>query len=453
MNFIKTAFSGMQATQAHLNATSMNIANIHTPGYSRQRAEQSAIGADGQGGINAGNGVNVDAIRRLSKQYVVMQEWQANSQQQYYEAGEQYLKAVELMVSNESTSLATGLNNFFSSLSAATQMPDSTPMRQQIIESANAMALRFNNVNNFIAQQKNSIGQQRDISIKEINSLTRSIADYNQQILKNRSDGNNINDLLDKQELQIKKLSGLIETQVNQAEDGTYRVSVKQGQPLVNGAVAAELAVDTRSADTKINIHFSGTTQGMNMSCGGQLGGINDYEFTTLKKLQASTQGMAKTVADEFNTQLKLGSDFTGANGRDLFVFNPGDPNGMLQLSAITAEQLALAGRGEPSGDSSNLFKMIDIKQKNVVGMNSVRLDDAATTLVGYIAITSNRNHSELENAENTLNQATRYRESISGVNNDEEAINLMEYQRAYQSNMKVIATGDKLFSDLLALI
>ncbi|WP_145476498.1 flagellar hook-associated protein FlgK [Yersinia similis] len=453
MNFIKTAFSGMQATQAHLNATSMNIANIHTPGYSRQRAEQSAIGADGQGGINAGNGVNVDAIRRLSKQYVVMQEWQANSQQQYYEAGEQYLKAVELMVSNESTSLATGLNNFFSSLSAATQMPDSTPMRQQIIESANAMALRFNNVNNFIAQQKNSIGQQRDISIKEINSLTRSIADYNQQILKNRSDGNNINDLLDKQELQIKKLSGLIETQVNQAEDGTYRVSVKQGQPLVNGAVAAELAVDTRSADTKLNIHFSGTTQGMNMSCGGQLGGINDYEFTTLKKLQASTQGMAETVANEFNTQLKLGSDFTGANGRDLFVFNPGDPNGMLQLSAITAEQLALAGRGEPSGDSSNLFKLIDIKQKNVVGMNSVRLDDAATALVGYIAITSNRNHSELENAENTLNQATRYRESISGVNNDEEAINLMEYQRAYQSNMKVIATGDKLFSDFLALV
>ncbi|WP_038944406.1 flagellar basal body rod C-terminal domain-containing protein, partial [Yersinia pestis] len=61
--------------------------------------------------------------------------------------------------------------------------------------------------------------------------------------------------------------------------------------------------------------------------------------------------------------------------------------------------------------------------------------------------------HSELENAENTLNQATRYHESFSGVNNDEEAMNLMEYQRAYQSNMKVIATGDKLFSDLLALV
>ncbi len=453
MNFIRTAFSGMQATQAHLNATSMNIANIHTPGYSRQRAEQSAIGADGQGGVNAGNGVNVDGIRRLSQQYVVMQEWRANSQQQYYDAGEQYLNAVELMVSNESTSLATGLNNFFSSLSAATQLPDSPPMRQQIIESANAMALRFNNVNNFIVQQKKSIGQQRDITVKEINSLTRSIADYNQQILKNRSDGNNINDLLDKQELQIKKLSGLIETQVNQAEDGTYRISVKQGQPLVNGAVAAELAVDTSSVDTKITLHFSGATQGMNMSCGGQLGGINDYELTTLKKLQDSTQEMAKTVADKFNDQLGKGTDFTGANGQDLFVFNPSDPNGMLQLSAITAEQLALAARGKPAGDNSNLFELLDIRKTPVTGMKNVPLDDAATALVGYIAITSNRNHSELENAENTLNQATRYHESISGVNNDEEAMNLMEYQRAYQSNMKVIATGDKLFSDLLALV
>ncbi len=82
------------------------------------------------------------------------------------------------------------------------------------------------------------------------------------------------------------------------------------------------------------------------MSCGGQLGGINDYELTTLKKLQDSTQEMAKTVADKFNDQLGKGTDFTGAPGQDLFVFNPSDPNGMLQLSAITAEQLALAAHG-----------------------------------------------------------------------------------------------------------
>ncbi|WP_032485605.1 FlgK family flagellar hook-associated protein, partial [Yersinia pestis] len=232
-----------------------------------------------------------------------------------------------------------------------------------------------------------------------------------------------------------------------------YRISVKQGQPLVNGAVAAELAVDTSSVDTKITLHFSGATQGMNMSCGGQLGGINDYELTTLKKLQDSTQEMAKTVADKFNDQLGKGTDFTGAPGQDLFVFNPSDPNGMLQLSAITAEQLALAAHGKPAGDNSNLFELLDIRKTPVTGMKNVPLDDAATALVGYIAITSNRNHSELENAENTLNQATRYHESFSGVNNDEEAMNLMEYQRAYQSNMKVIATGDKLFSDLLALV
>ncbi|CNH44887.1 flagellar hook-associated protein FlgK [Yersinia pekkanenii] len=451
MNFIKTAFSGMQAVQAHLNATSMNISNLHTPGYSRQRVEQSAIGSPGQ---NAGQGVNVDAIKRLSEHYVVMQEWQAISQQQYYDVGEQYLKAMELTLSNNSTSLASGLNNFFSSLNAATQMPDSIPMRQQIIESANTMAIRFNNVDNFINQQKKSITQHRNINVENINSLTKSISDYNQQIVKNSYDGKNINDLLDKQALQIKKLSGLIDTRIHQAEDGTYNISLKQGLALVNGSIASELTVNTTSAGTiSMSVNHAGAAYGVDMSCGGQLGGINDYEFTTLKELQKSIHNMANTVATEFNHQLKQGDDFNGAAGRDLFTFDVSHSDGMLRLSAMTAEQLALAERGKPVGDSVNLFKLLDIKDANVTGGSNIKLVDASTAIVGYVAMTSNRNNNELESANNVLNQATRYRESVSGVNSDEEAMNLMEYQRAYQSNMKVISTGDRLYSDLLALI
>lgn len=125
MSLISNAFSGMQAAQAGMNTTGMNINNLLTPGYSRQGIIQSAIGPMGAVGLSAGNGVQVDSIRRISDQYLISQVWSTNSKANYYDAGQKYLGALESVVGTDSTSLGNGIDKFFASLSELTTQPDS----------------------------------------------------------------------------------------------------------------------------------------------------------------------------------------------------------------------------------------------------------------------------------------------------------------------------------------
>lgn len=453
MNFIKTAFSGAQAAQAHLSATAMNVANMKTAGYSRQRAEQSAIGAHGVG-PNAGSGVRVDSIKRLSDQYLVKQEWRANSQNAYFNGKQRYLDKLESAVSTESTSPSKGLNEFYAALNGATLIPDSLPQRQNIINTADALALRINNTNRIIADQKQAIANQRASCVEQINVLTHSIADYNQKIVQLESTGVNTNALLDKRDQQIKELSTLMDIRSIQATDGSFNISLKNGQPLVNGSVAASVVANPNTSVATLNLSFSGNQSPIDMSCGGQLGGLYDYETGILSSVQETISDVAEELAKEFNDQLARGTDLEGNAGAALFTFNTSNPSSMLQVNAIGLKQLALAGNGKGPGDNANLHTLIAIKDKQITfnGGHRSSLSDACVGLFSDIGVASGRNKTELKAANDVLTQATRERESVSGVEKDEEAMNLMEYQRAYQSNIKVVSTGDQLFRDLLAL-
>ncbi|OWF81996.1 flagellar hook-associated protein FlgK [Yersinia rohdei] len=451
MNFIKTALSGTKAAQAHLDATAMNVANMKTPGYSRQRAEQSALGASGVGAY-AGNGVNVDGIKRISDHYLVKQEWQANSQSAYFNGKQRYLDKLESVVSTESTSLSKGLNEFYAALDGATLIPDSLPQRQNIINRADALALRINNTNMTLSEQKQSIANQRASCIDQINVLTSAIADYNKKIVHLDSIGTNSNALIDNRDKKINELSTLIETRSIQAKDGSLSLSLRNGQPLVSGSTAASITANVGRPG--LNLNFVGTQSLIDMSCGGQLGSLHDYETGTLNSVQETIQNIANQLATEFNRQLLLGTDLEGNVGVELFDFQSANPKGILQVNAISLKQLALAGSNKGPGDNTNLHALIAIKDKPITfnGIQNTKLSDAAFGLLSDIGVASGRNKTELTAARDVLNQAIRERDSVSSVDKDEEAINLMEYQRVYQSNIKVVSTGDQLFRDLLAL-
>jgi flagellar hook-associated protein 1 FlgK len=132
-------------------------------------------------GMSPGSGVQVDSIRRISSQYLVNQLWQTTSKANYFDTGDQYISALEQVIGTDSTSLGNGLDDMFSALSALTQTPESPALRQQLINQAGALATRFNNVNNFISSQKESVDTQRNAMVEQINTLSASIADYKQK--------------------------------------------------------------------------------------------------------------------------------------------------------------------------------------------------------------------------------------------------------------------------------
>lgn len=456
MSMINIAWSGVQAAQLGMNVTSMNVANYLTPGYSRQGIIQSAIGPMGEAGMSSGNGVQVDSIRRISDQYLTAQVWQSNTKANYFAMGNQYVSALEKVIGTDTTSLGNGLDDFVGALSALTQKPDDRALRQQLLNQAGSLAQRFNSMNDFISSQKTSVGTQRNAIVDQVNTMSAGIADYNKKITEMEATGGNTSVLRDQRDELVKQMSSMVDVKVSEDSAGNFTVAMTNGQPLVSGKTAGQLtAAQDGNGNSTLTLKFSNSEYSINPSTGGQLGALYDYETTTLKQMKDAVQGMAESVATLFNDQLGKGYDLNGDPGKPLFVFDPSNPAGMLTVTDLKPEEIALSGDPDEVGNGDNLKALIDLKNQptDIPGLGNMSLNDGAAAIVSTIGIASRKSQTETDAATAVYEQAQNQRDNLSAVNQDEEAINLQVYMQAYQSNMKVIAAGNQIFSDLLSMM
>ncbi|PRD17351.1 flagellar hook-associated protein FlgK [Pantoea coffeiphila] len=447
-------YSGMRAAQTQLNVSALNTANLATPGYTRQRVEQMAIGPMGQSRFDSGSGVEVTSIRRMADPFLTGQVWRATSGGNFYATSQNYLSQLETMIGSETSGLGDGLDNLFGALSGATERPESQAMRQDVLSNAQLLATRFNKLQEFINKQHSDIRSQQQSSIGSINTLSGNIADYNKKITESEAVGGDTSILRDQRDELVKQLSSFVDVRVNETSDGSYTVALNSGQPLVSGSTASKLEMKQSNGSHSLSLAFSNTTFPVDMNCGGALGGLHHYETETLAGMENSVQGMAQSLAEAFNSQLAAGFDRNGNPGKPLFSFDPANQNGMLQLTDISWDELAFSSLPDADGNNDNLKKLIEIGNMamDIPGMGETTLSNASATLVGTVATKSRDNQAALEAASSLLTQTENDRSNYSSVLEDEEAINLIVYSKAYQSNMKVISTGDRIFSDLLAL-
>jgi len=454
MSISYNALSGAQAAQAALNTVSQNIANSQTDGYTRQGVLLKASVTDSSAG-SPGNGVLVGSLLRFSDSYKSQQLWRAASDLGQRSQVQPYLTQMETVMSDDKSSLSYGIDNFFKALNAAGVDPTSTPLRQQVITAADSMSQQFNSIYNVTANQLISVQQQRSAILPSLNESLAGIAALNQQIISVGVSGTNTSALIDQREQLIDKVASQVGVEVINNPDGTASVSLKSGQPLVVSNLSSTMAFDTTGGAQQLTVTFANTTFKLDdTKVGGQLGGLGDYQQNTLKPLQNSIAEIAKQMSDKVNTQLAAGFSDATTNGKPLLQFNPTSATGLLQVSAgFQTGDLALSSDGTP-GDSGNLQKLIDIKSQPITltTLGSVLLGDADTQLVGKLGIDSQQNQSQLATATTIRNQAEDDWKSTSGVNTDEEAINLVQFQNMYQANMKVISVANTLFDATLQM-
>ncbi|MBA5688839.1 flagellar hook-associated protein FlgK [Rugamonas apoptosis] len=452
MSISYNALTGALAAQSALNTSSQNIANLQTKGYTRQGVLLAAVQPDA-GSKLPGNGVQVSSLLRFSDSYKTQQMWRANSDLGARTQVQPYLTQMERVMNDKLSSISAGVDQFFKALNAAGVDPTSTPLRQQVVTAAGAMSQHFNSIYNVTANQLISIQQQRDAILPQINSTLQGIAALNNQITAVGVLGTNTSALIDKRDQLIDGLANQVALEVNENPDGSRSVSLKSGQPLVVGNIAGSMTFDTSAGTPVLTLNFANTPFTLDdTKVGGQLGGLGDYMTNTLKPLQKSIADMANQLSTKVNAQLAGGFDANGNPGAPLLVYNPASATGLLETTpGIQAADLAFSSDGMP-GDSGNLQQLIDIKNQsvNLTSIGTVLLGDADTQLVGKLGIDSAQNKSLLNTATTIRQQAEDDWKSTSGVNSDEEAINLVEYQNMYQANMKVISVANTLFDATL---
>jgi flagellar hook-associated protein 1 FlgK len=454
MTITYNALSGALAAQAALNTVSQNLANVQTPGYTRQGVLLKATASD-PGTLSAGNGVQIGSLLRFSNTYQLQQMWRANSDLGAHAQTQPYLTALETVMSDEQSSISYGIDNFFKALNAAGVDPTSSPLRQQVVTTANSMAQQFNSIYNVAANQVISVTQQQQAILPSLNESLAGIALLNKQIVSVGGTGTNTSALMDKREQLIDSVSAQVGVDVVYNPNGSVNVSLKSGEPLVMSDSSSTVSYSTESGSPVLQLSYSNVKFTLDdTKVGGQLGGLGDFKQNTLIPLQTSIKELADQVATRINAAQATGYTAPGVTGEPMFEVPA--TTGIMKISdGFTSGGLAFSSDGTP-GDSGNLQNLIDVKGQKIqlssLGNTDVVLSDADTQLVGKLGIQSQQNQALLATATTVRSQAEDDWKSTSAVNSDEEGINLVEFQNMYQANMKVIAVANTLFESTLQM-
>lgn len=265
---LNIAESGLRNSNAALNTTANNIANVQTEGYSRQQVDSQAANALRTFTTYgcAGAGVETMSIERIRDSFYDVKFWNNNSEYGQYASKAYFMKTMEDYLNDDgSTGFVSVFNNFYSCLEAITTNASSVSTKSQFVASAEALTDYFNGVFGNLQELQKDINLEIKECVDEINSISEQVATLSKQINVIEISGGTANDLRDKRDLLIDTLSEYIDVDVNEypikdSNDPTrvtggtrYVVKVAAGQILVDASDYSELKYVARAAEEKIN--------------------------------------------------------------------------------------------------------------------------------------------------------------------------------------------------------
>lgn len=319
--------SGLLAAQQGLATTGHNIANVNTPGFSRQRVTFETRDPQFIGYGYTGKGVDVQAIQRVANEFLVDQLRLSIANEARAAKLSELVGQVDAQIGD--ALVAGGLQNFFDSLSDANDDPRLMATRQVLIERARAMVTRFAEQEQQLNGIARSVNQQIAGNVQRINALTASIAAVNIDIAQGSglANGSVPNDLLDRRDRLLNELSTLVGVQVQKRTDGMVNVVAGDGQLVVTGGAHAPLQAMPNPLDaSRIEVGFEvggAISQITGSIHGGELGALIDFRDQTLEPARNAIGRLAASVAMTMNEQHRQGMDINGAMGADLFAIEP----------------------------------------------------------------------------------------------------------------------------------
>lgn len=250
---LNISYSGLVASNAALNTTANNIANIETDGYSRQVVNQTAATAMRAFASHGCIGAGVDTLgaERVRDIYYDEKYWTNNSKLGEYDKKQYYCAIIENYLmdtrgTNEVKGFSTIFSEYHSAMDSLSNHTDETNYALEFIGKAGNLCEYFNILYNNFQKMQTDINDEVKIKVDEINSVAQQIALLNKQINMVEANGNTVaNELRDKRDLLIDQLSAVVDVQCEEKPvkditgDDTnlnqYTVSIAGGQTLVDG--------------------------------------------------------------------------------------------------------------------------------------------------------------------------------------------------------------------------
>ena len=481
---ISIGLSGLQAQQSALNVVGNNIANVNTPGYSREVATLTTNASQVQGQAYFGTGVSLNDVTSIRSNFLDLQIAQSTSVQAG--ASDRYTgvnTVASVLGDTSSSGIGAEIQSFFQSFQALAANPESSAARTSVVGAAQSMINSFQTNYQMLTQQRNTANQTVGSLVSQVNTLTSQIAKLNQQIMDSGSQSPD-NAAMDQRTALTDQLSQLVGINVINGSNGQYQITLDSGAAtLVSGNSSFNLqtapggaALDNYSSVQSV---MNGTTVDVTGSIkNGQLGAQLDLRDNILKGYQSQLDELAAGISGRVNllnrsgyaangvttgTDIFLGGVANGANGLPATISAANNYQGMVNSLSVNAavvsdpSLIAAAGVAGAAGDNSNANAMANLQSATAtVDTNGDGIGDSGPfssvveNLVSTVGNQAQSFQSQNTTQQNLLSALQTQRAQISSVSLDEEATHMMTLQTGYQASARFLNVINQLTAGLI---
>jgi flagellar hook-associated protein 1 FlgK len=421
---LQTALSGLLAQQQAIDVTGHNIANANTEGYSREMAllvtnpplDVPAVSPTTGQGVQLGTGVGVETYLRIRNAYLDSQYRTQNSSLSAASTQSEELQQAQGAFNEPSSAgISSQLSAFWSAWSSLANSPTSEAAKQGVVAAGKQLASTFNQLSAQLSTLSGQAGEQYASltgASGPVHDYANQIEQLNGQIKLAEQAGQQPNDMLDRRDQLLDKLSSLAQVTVTKQPDGTDTVTFGDAaKPLIQG--------------TAVN-----WPQTLTAAAGGQLGALLGLTSPggALASYQTALDAVASTLAGAVNALHTSTPFFSGTTAATLAV-------------AVTPAQVQASSTKDPGGNDVAL---------SIAALRGGAADQGYSALVERVGSDVRTAQDEQTNFQTTVTTIGNQRQSVSGVSLDEEMTNLISFQRGYQASARTLTAMDSMLETLI---
>jgi len=462
---LSIALSGLQTSTARLQVAANNVSNANQEGYTKKIANAGAV-------VNGGeaSGVTITGFTRATDSGLTTSYNASTSDASYFSTQNNYLKQVQTILDSTSNSpaLADAVAKFQSSWTEYSAAPENTSQQQSVIQAGSNLVSQIQNISTSVVNLGRQVVTDTKDTVAGLNSYLSQIADLNQQISSSGPTSSGTGDLQDTRDQLINKVSAITNVRVVERANGTIALYTPQGVPLVdisaqtftyNGSTITSTSgrdvtndLTGGSLEAQIKFVYDGSPAAASIAPGSEVIRKLNSQLTALANAFTSTSGSPTSFAAAYNNA----TTNSGELASGFFTFSV-DGNGNAVPSSLAVNANLLNGTSkikQASGTAvNNSFTAVRSFTADGIGTISGAYSDLSTSVLSNF-----QQAASTVNAQSTtaLAQQSYYKENLSnatGVNIDNELVQLTTLQNSYAASAHVITTINELFKTLIGVL
>lgn len=433
--------SGVRAYQGALGTVGENIANTGVAGYSRRAVKLAEVtSVNGIAGrLTTGNGVVITGVSRATDAYRSAAVRSAGADLARTEAGTVWLDRIQSALTG--AALGDRLTSFFGASQSLAADPTSVPERAVLLENAKTLASSFAATGQALDRGVAELDATATQAAATVDSIAGALAKVNDGLARAPTGTAVAAQLGDQRDQLLEQLSALTDVDVQTDDIGraTVRLGGATGPVLVQGIDAGHVSYHRSGGAVSFGVSRAGSLNAFTPS-GGALAGMAEGA-SRLTDTRASLNALATDFANEVNAIQANGRDLDGKAGAPLFTAGATPTD----LTVILADPrgIAAAAVGAGSRDASNLGVLQSMRSAH-------GWEAGATALVGGNAAALEQRKLVADAQLTIRDGAVTARDGVSAVNLDDEAVELLRFQQAYQASSRVIQVARETMQTIL---